>query len=445
LGETLALGLEGIRRRLVEIVSEDFVELQGKVDTSENDEKIAVYPENEAEVVQVLKYAYEQGLSVITEGRGTKAGLGGMRGQADILLSLKRMSGIIEYSVGDLTMTALPGTLFSDIEEELNRNGQMFPLYPGWPSESTLGGTVSANISGVKRIRYGSARDWIIGLRVVYPDGTVIRTGGKVVKNVAGYDMTKLMIGSMGTLGVITEITVKLRPKPPHEELIHIYSKSIDPLHKIAQVILNSYMEPVALELLTPPLSRQLTGRSEYLLLVGFEDTKSSVTYQTEWLNGQASSLQLQLDRVLQGEDVSAWWEAYRKLSPKKNDSQIAIKVGSWMTEVAPIIETATQWADKLNVCARTHGGMGTGLTHMYIDAPSIGTDEQAVLRFIEEVRRYSEAKKGFAIVEHAPLGWRSKIDLWGARNSSFRLTEGIKNKIDPKGILNPGRFVGGL
>jgi glycolate oxidase FAD binding subunit len=443
MGETI-MALENLQRELDHIVSKGNTELRAAADAFGNSGKIVVFPANEEEVVRVTKFAHEHKLTVIPEGRGSKSGYGGSLEQADILLSMRRMAGVVEYSVGDLTLTALPGTPMSELEAVLTENGQMFPLFPARPEDSTLGGAVAANISGPKRIRYGSARDWIIGLRVVYPDGTIIRTGGKVVKNVAGYDMTKMMIGSMGTLGVITEITIKLRPKPSDEKLLPIYSGTIEPLYQLAEQIQNSYMEPVTLELLNPTLSEQLTGKREYALMVGFEDTDSSVDYQLEWLNRQLSSVpQLQAGSVAAGEQIARWWQSFRMLAPVKGEGTVALKLGCWMTDAPALMGTAEQAANRSGLSLHMHGGMGTGIIHAYVD-PESGTEED-IVQWVSEVRRAAEGMKGYAIVEHASLVWRSKLGVWGAKPSSFRLIEGIKNKIDPTGILNPGRYIGGL
>src|SRR5690606_11710977 len=154
---------------------------------------------------------------------GTKRGYGGTLQQADILLSLEKYKGIVEHSVGDLTLTVKAGTTLKEISDELAKKGQRLPLDTPWPEYATIGGILSANDSGPKRLLHGSGRDLVIGTRIVYADGRVIRTGGKTVKNVAGYDMNKLFIGAMGTLGVISEVTVKLRPLPKYEGLVLLH------------------------------------------------------------------------------------------------------------------------------------------------------------------------------------------------------------------------------
>jgi glycolate oxidase FAD binding subunit len=447
LGETVAIGLEEIRRKLTEIVSGEFVKLSNELRTLGNGGKLTVYPQDEAEVVEIIKFAHTHELSVIPEGGATKAGLGGTVALGDILLSLKRISGIVDYSVGDLTMTVLPGTPMADIHRALEANGQMFPLDLAWSEESTIGGAIAANSSGPKRLRYGSARDLVIGLRVVYPDGTLIRTGAKVVKNVAGYDMNKLFIGSMGTLGVLTEITVKLRPKPTFESLILIHANEgggSDLLSKLCDEILDSNMEPAALEVFNPSLSSKLAGRSGYSLLAAFEDVEKSVRYQVNWLKEKAISFGLTIDSVFEGDDAKGWWARYRKLLPIGSDNQIGLKVGTWLNDVFSILEAGTELAGKYNFRLSCHGSAGTGLSHVYLeDISDSGWDD--ALKLINDLRNLAESKDGYLIVEHAPLRFRQQANVWGETKPTYRLMEGIKMKIDPKGILSPGRFVGGI
>ena len=166
-------------------------------------------PTNERQVAELLHLAAQNSRHVVPRGGGTKDGLGLCSAPADMKLSLTGMAGILHHSVGDLIVSALPGTTLRELQTALGKEGQFLPLDPPWSEEATLGGIVAANASGPKRSLYGSARDYLIATRVAKPDGSIIRTGAKVVKNVAGYDMNKLFIGAMGTLGVFTELTFK--------------------------------------------------------------------------------------------------------------------------------------------------------------------------------------------------------------------------------------------
>lgn len=406
-----------------------------------------VYPESEEEIAAVLRYAHEQGLSVIPSGNGTKRGYGGLDETADILLSLARMTGITEHSAGDLTMAVRPGTTIEAINEALKPHGQMLPLDVPWPEEATIGGVIAANDSGPKRLKYGSARDMVIGLRVVYPDGKVIRTGGNVVKNVAGYDMNKLFIGSMGTLGVISEVRVKLRPLPPFQSLLLIPFDEADHDALSAFVIdlQNSHLEPSALELLSPRLARRLAGGSTWTLAVAFEDREKAVIAQESWVKEKRAT-----DIIAFRQDAAArWWREFSRIAPNAagrgpdpptHATEIAIKIGSKNADVIPLLLTGDALAEALGVTMHGHGGVGHGISRLYAQ----GADA-ALLQYVEEVRRAAEDKEGYAVVTHMPLSLRRRCDAWGGMPAHFPLLRAIKQTIDPKCVLNPRRFVGGL
>lgn len=291
---------------------------------------------SEEDISKVLAYANKHDKTVNVVSGGTKRGYGGEIEQADILLSLANYKGIVEHSVGDLTLTVRPGTTLSEITNELAKHGQRVALDTSWPEIATIGGIVSSNDSGAKRLLYGSARDLVIGTRIVYPDGRVIRTGGKVVKNVAGYDMNKLFIGSMGTLGVISEITIKLRPLPKFEglSLLHFPEGNEQDIREFSVRILDSFTEPVSLEILTPLIAEKMTGQFNHTLAIAFEDRENAVLDQEKWIKDHLPPGVEQA--VIHGEDARQWWERFRHFGPNgynddKNEAetQAFLKIGS--------------------------------------------------------------------------------------------------------------------
>jgi glycolate oxidase FAD binding subunit len=396
--------------------------------------------QTEEEIISIVQYAAENSLSVIPEGGGTKRGFGGITEKADLLLSLKQYNGVVEYSEGDMTMTVRAGTPIAEIADFLKPFKQMLPIDPCWPTHATIGGVIAANDSGPKRLRYGSARDLVIGTRVVYPDGRLIRTGGKVVKNVAGYDMNKLFIGSMGTLGVLTEITVKLRPLPKYQSLVLLSLPAAD-IRSFATRILDSMIEPVTLELLSSNLSEKLTGQKQPTLAIGFEDMEKAVRYQEDWITAnRPTDSQMQILREV---EVSNWWGEFAKLPPiggAEDDMDVALKIGSKNLEVIDRVQLAEQLAVETGVQVQAHGGLGHGLTKAYLKG-----EQNALAAYIQKLRSVTEESGGYTILQHAPLTLRQQVDPWGKKPAYYPLIEGIKNSIDPKRVLNPKRFIGGI
>ena len=412
-----------------------------------NGGKQIVEPQSEREIAQVLAYANRHHQTVNIISGGTKRGFGGIMENADMLLSLAQYKGIVEHSAGDLTMTVKPGTTLKEIADDLHQHGQRVSLDAPWPEMATIGGVIAANDSGPKRLLYGSARDFVIGLRIVYPDGKVIRTGGKVVKNVAGYDMNKLFIGSMGTLGVISELTIKLRPLPKYEglTLIHFKAGNHDIIRQFAVRLLDSMLEPVSLELLNPVLSERLTEKALPALAIAFEDRKGAVLYQEAWVKDHLpEGTEL---TVLHNEEAERWWNHFQKIAPNGRDdvnnlaeTKAALKIGSKNMDVFTNIKAADELAKTFRVTVEAHGGLGHGISRVYAK----GFPED-IVSYIRAFRSKVEETNGFVICTHLPFSLRRTIDVWGEKPAYFSILEGIKQTNDPKQILNRHRFVGGL
>ncbi|WP_077214374.1 FAD-binding oxidoreductase [Bacillus dakarensis] len=411
-----------------------------------NSGKVKVCPETEEEISKLLNYANLNGKTISVVSGGTKRGFGGLSENNDLLLSLENYKGIVEHTVGDMTLTVKPGTSFKELQDYLAKHNQKIALDPAWPEDATIGGIIAANESGPKRLGYGSSRDAVIGLRVVYPDGQVIRAGGKVVKNVAGYDMNKLFIGSMGTLGVLSEVTLKLRPLPKYESLILLSfpeGKS-DEMKSFAVKLLDSMLEPVSLELLSPSLSEKLTGEKLYTLVIAFEDVESSVHYQEDMVK-KMKPFEAKLE-IYKREKAQEFWNAFYKNGPNgarsssTNETEASLKVGVVNLDVLEIVRESELLRDSHNLVVEAHGGLGHGLCQIHVRG-AIGDVESA----IKHLRESAEKNNGYAIVKHLPYSLRQKVNVWGDNPSYFFLLQGIKSKIDSNGIMNPRRFVGGI
>ena len=413
-----------------------------------NKGKYIIYPKTEEEIAEILKYANDSGKKISLEGGGTKQGFGGLEKNFDLVLSLSKYKGIIEHSIGDMTMTVKSGTTIKEIQDYLATYHQQLALDPFWSEYATIGGVISSNDSGPKRLKYGSARDVVIGLKVVYPDGRVIRTGGKVVKNVAGYDMNKLFIGAMGTLGVISEVTVKLRPIPKYESLILLSfpeSKS-ECIKQFVISLLDSKMEPVTLELINPQLSQKLIGHEQYTIALVFEDVKNSVVYQQEWV--QENTPDYVNVSIFKEDETRKFWKAFSKIAPNsvkihevhETSTEVALKIGSENLDVFNVIQESHRLSDRYGVKVQAHGGLGHGISQVYLKG-----EQSQILASIQLLRDFMSKRSGYVVIKHAPLSLRQRVEVWGKKPTYFFLLEGIKKKIDPNYVLNSKRFVGGI
>lgn len=213
---------------------------------------VLLSPASTQEVAAILAHCNAQRLPVEIAGAGTKRGWSGTP-HPELVLETGRIAGVLEHPWQDLTATVGPGTPWAEMQRVLAAHKQFVALDPLWPERATVGGVLATNDSGALRLRYGSARDLVIGMTIVLADGTIAKTGGKVVKNVAGYDLHKLMIGAFGTLAVITEVTFRLHPLPAERAVRSITSPVVEPLAKVVTAINTSHLNPEAVQIRTTP------------------------------------------------------------------------------------------------------------------------------------------------------------------------------------------------
>ncbi|MBA4495137.1 FAD-binding oxidoreductase [Paenactinomyces guangxiensis] len=437
--------------RLIEQLGPGRVELSRcKKSDYELQAEATVYVETEDQIRTVMRWASTEGVAVIPQGKGAWATYGNPVFRRSIIISLIRMNGIVEHSAGDLTVTVQPGTELASLQKHLKEKRQMLPLDPGWPEHATVGGIVATGFTGPKRLKYGLPRDWVIGMRMVLADGRTIRTGGKVVKNVAGYDMNKLFVGSMGTLGIITECTFKLRPVPPAEAALILEAPNTDVIRGFCYRVFNSSLEPTALEMVNTFAMKALLGSSDSGcgLVIGFEDEAKAVSAEQSLVAKWAKEEGLSICTALEKDRAAQVWERLRRLTPNvldMDDSRIEVSLKGVILpeQVAESIQVAGRLAEQQGIEAIVHGGIGTGIIRVIMYAPAERL--QAVCDSASRIRSWVEERSGHLVVEHAPLSFKERISVWGRPPGGLNLMRQLKERLDPGDLLNPGRFVGGI
>src|SRR6185295_16942464 len=252
----------------------------GAQNLSFQSEAIIIHPASVSEIIEVMKLASSEAWTVCPAGSMSRLG---DAARANLMLSTSRLNQIIEHEPADLIAIAQPGVRLTTFNTELSKNGQWLPLDPPDDGRATLGGVVATGLGGAQQFGYGRPRGSVIGMKVVLADGSLVKAGGRVVKNVAGYDLCKLFTGSYGSLGIITELNFKLRPRPATERTIIVYGRHTD-LITHGQRVLSSKLFPVATELLSPALARQLgidAQNNEAVLLLRFAGNRKGVEFQT--------------------------------------------------------------------------------------------------------------------------------------------------------------------
>jgi glycolate oxidase FAD binding subunit len=384
---------------------------------------IVVEPEDERELAAALRLANDKQLAVIPRGGGTKLGWGNPPARADLLLSTARLDKIIEHVWADLTVTVGAGCTWHKLQESLSRHGQRLALDPLWPERATVGGVLSTNDSGALRLRFGALRDLVIGMTIALPDGTLASSGGKVVKNVAGYDLPKLMTGALGTLGVITRAVFRLHPLPKIARTFSASAGNLDATQQALHAVQNSKLAHAALQV-------RAAGNAPPEVDVLLEGTEAGLV-------AQETQLKKLLEPVVVAKAPESAWSARQELW-FDSDSAVVAKFSLLPAGVAKGMETVRRIADHRKIRWQAVA-QATGIGWLRLD----GSPDHlhAALR---ELRAEFECGGGSLVILHRPAGI-APLDVWGNAGDALSLMCAVKQQFDPKGTLNRGRFVGGI
>jgi len=381
-------------------------------------------PASEQELAAVLSWANDAEIAVIPRGGATKLAWGNPPKRADLILSTARLNRILEHAWADLTVTVEAGCTLQALEEKLARHGQRLALDGLWPEHATIGGAVSTNDSGALRLRFGALRDLIIGVTLALPDGTLASSGGKVVKNVAGYDLPKLATGALGTLGIITRAIFRLHPSPSRRRTLSFSATMVDEMQRHILAIQDSKLAHTAL---------QIRGDSEgrFVADILFEATEAGLAAQELQLLTLVGGSALQQS----GELV---WGARENLWPPPPVSAVVAKLSVLPSAIATTIHSIKRIADPRNLHFQ-YVGQATGIGTLRLEG-----DAKAFKPAIEQIRTELANSRASLVVLHQPLGLEP-LDAWGSPGDSISLMRAVKYQLDPKNTLNPGRFVGGI
>ena len=401
------------------------------------------------QVAAVLELAWREKLGVVPWGRGTQMHLGPPPAEYDVALSLKHLSRVLEYDSANLTLTAEAGLALREVYRLTIPGRQFLPLgYPG--SEASLAGLLATNTSGVKRLRYGGMRDLLLGVRVALPEGELLRYGGRVVKNVAGYDLCKLYIGSLGAFGVVTEATFRLAMLPEEERLLVVAFPTLTQGMAAATAVRSAALLPSTVALVSAagwadslPVDLQ---SGQVALLVHVDGSHESVQRQIAEGEAICTSHGAMEATTLSGEALLALWErqeVWRTSSPDPSLLQVRVGVPPSSVETAiGLLNEAPGFASE-PVMWLADAGIGSVTARLPLDAQADDPAAQ-VQAWLGSIRARLDDQQGFAVVESAPESLITQLDVWGA-SPGVGLLKRYKSRFDPQGVLNRGRYVGGL
>ena len=381
-------------------------------------------PGNETELAAALRCADAAGIGVIPRGGSSKLGWGNPPTRANLILSTTRLKRVIEHASADLTVSVEAGCTIKTLQTALAEHGQRIALDPLWPERATIGGILSTNDSGTLRIRYGALRDLVIGVTIALPDGTLASSGGKVVKNVAGYDLPKLVTGALGTLGVITRAVFRLHPLPHNVRSFTFAARDPADANRLVLAVHDSRLAHTGLQV-------RFTPGATPAVDVRFEGTDAGLAVQAETLRKLAAP-------ASETPTSDAVWQARQELWASVDSAAVA-KFSVLPAAIAATCDRIRELADSLGVQWR---GVvqGIGLGSMRLEAATVASVHQLLHTLRPELERLG----GSLVVLHRPRGMPA-IDAWGSTGNAFPVMLSVKQQFDSRGILNPGRFVGGI
>ncbi|MEO1375911.1 MAG: FAD-binding oxidoreductase [Cyanobacteria bacterium J06635_10] len=383
-----------------------------------------VYPQTQEQLAEVITEAYRNKWRVLPCGNGSKLKWGGLAKGIDIVVSTQRLNQIINHAVGDLTLTVEAGVKIADIHANLAKNNQIIALNPTAPDLATIGGIIATGDTGSLRQRYGSVRDQLLGITFVRADGKIARAGGRVVKNVAGYDLMKLFTGSYGTLGIITEATFRLYPMQSASGTA-ILTGSQEAIFQAVETLRGSALTPTQADLLSSQLVSNMGLGKGLGLIMRFESIPESVKEQLNQVLQVGEKLGLTSVVYSDTEERDLWQRLPEQIHLPDSESAITCKIGVLPNAAVEVLNQAD-----------------LGLIHM--------TSGLGILRFedekkVLEMRNLCEQKSGFLTILSATVEVKQKLDVWGYGGNALELMKGIKKQFDAENILSPGRFVGGI
>lgn len=378
-------------------------------------------------VGEMLRWADGEGLAVVPRGAGTKLAWGAAPSRADVILSTTRLSTPIDHCAGDLTATVPAGVPLARVNALLGRERQWLPLDPPAGDRATIGGILATNDSGPRRQKYGAPRDLIIGVELALVDGRTAKAGGRVVKNVAGYDLSRLLCGSFGTLAVITGATFKLSPLPAASRTVIATIATTRQLTTLTLALMATPLAPSAVECDWPAKR----------MLIRFETVEAAASRQAAAVcelctrHGAEASL-------LAGDAEADAWSRYGPSVPDADDT--VVKMAVLTSEIGALVD-----AVESTCAARSVGYRVTGRAAVGVLLLTLTGNPQHHPGIVADLRRAAAGRGGSAVIVSSTATVLAGVDPWGDLGDGFRVMQAVKARFDPNRTLNPGRGPGGL
>jgi glycolate oxidase len=414
-----------------------------------------IVPGNSDEISKIMRVANREMVNIIPRGAGTNITGTSVARKGGIIMAFHRMNKILEIDPENMCAVVQPGVVNADLQKEVARYGLMYPPDPASMYVSTIGGNVALNAGGPRGVKYGATKDYLLGLGAVLPSGEVIRTGGKTFKNVSGYDLTRLMCGSEGTLGIFTEIIVRLVPLPPAKATLQAIFSDLDDAAKTVSAIVGSGIVPATLELIDRVVldvirdygGAEFSREAEALLLIEVDGEEVSVLAQGERIERFCREKgAIEVQRATSPEEAEKLWQARRSafgaiasVRPSCVVDDATVPVKRLPDIIRKILELAEKYRLRIGILAHA----GDGNLHPCIMTDLRDKDEMARIdKAMEEMYEAAIAMGGTLSGEHGIGIAKDRFMRMEFTEPALELMRGIKRVFDPNNILNPGSFL---
>jgi glycolate oxidase FAD binding subunit len=423
-----------------------------------------VSPSNAAEVVEIVRHANASKRAIVAAGARTKLSMGLPPARYDVAVDMTRMDRVVAYDPGDLTLSVEPGITLAKLARVLGEHGQMLPLGVPFAARTTIGGTIASGVEAPQRQLYGTVRDFLLGAEFATGDGVLAKSGGQVVKNVTGYDVHKLLIGSFGSLGIITKLNFKTFPLPTNVRGFIARFRSYEGALDMRDRIARSPLLPMTLDIFSPgvarlfesvaganaarePMPKGILSDDEWALTTGYCGNESALArYETELTKITQDCGATGV--TIASDTLPAAWARKREFVPialASSPATTILKIGVLPSKIKLILKAGGDAGQKHELPGVA---MVRGVGVLYIALlPPDASDEskRRIANCVSEMQSVATQLVGHATVPWCPDAWKADLNIWGAQTPDWAEMRKVKSALDPAGILSPARFVGGI
>jgi glycolate oxidase FAD binding subunit len=396
-----------------------------------------VRPQSVPQIGDIVRRAAAEGQAIYPVGGRTLLHIGLPPARPGVAVDLRGLVQVLDYPARDMTVTVQAGITVAQLQALLATENQRLPIDVPNAEQATLGGVLATNVSGPRRFGFGTLRDYVIGIRIINDQGQEVKAGGRVVKNVAGYDLCKLHIGALGTLGIISQVTLKLRPLPECTSLVTFGCETAALDHLLDQLHATR-TRPVCLDLLNRAAASELRmdlPETPWVIVVGFEDNNAAVSWQVRQLLQELAHEDIQGLEARAGSASEPLWRSL--VEHTASGRRLTFKANL----LPHAVSSFCRQAEELSASMRLHAHAGSGIVYGHLDSDLTLPRVAAMLKELTEAAVRAE---GNLLLPRCPVEWKRELPLWGHERGDLWLMRQVKDKLDPQNLFNPGRFLVG-